>query len=113
MNHDALSQKLLRAARQTPADERVPYTFEQRVMAGLVRQRDEWPEITRALWWAAAACSAIAIAMSIWTFSPDSAVATASADSSFAEDLELTILASVDPGAAGDPALDPELDLLW
>jgi len=120
MNWDALHQKLVLAARQSPPDDRVPYTFEKRVMAGILArnlgagEKDDWSAINRALWWAAATCSAVAIAMSVWTFSPDRGP-NASAAPDFTDDLELTILASLDvnPVALEDPALDPELDLLW
>lgn len=36
MSIELLHQKLIKAAKATPADDRVPYAFEKRVMANLV-----------------------------------------------------------------------------
>ena len=106
MNWELLHDKLVRAARQHPPGDHVPLAFEQRVMAGLVPAafpavKDDWSAIARALWWAASACSAIALAISVWTYAPDGA------GENFAEDLEETILASVD-----DAGLDLDFDFL-
>ena len=91
MNWDSLHDTLVRTARQHPPGDHVPYAFEKRVLAGLVSAKtDDWSAIARALWWAAGACSAVALAMSVWTYAPGGA------GENFADDLEQTILASVD-----------------
>src|SRR5262245_13312978 len=109
MNWDSLRDKLVRAARQHPPGDHVPYAFEGRVMAILLPAglrgdrsgiKDDWSAIARALWWAASACSAIALAVGVWTYAPEGS-------ESFAEDLEQTILASVD-----DAGLDLDFDFL-
>lgn len=63
MNLDQLQQKLFAAARQRPADDRVPPAFERRVMARL-RER---AAVDPLAWWSAwlwrAALSACAVAL--------------------------------------------------
>jgi hypothetical protein len=96
MNLAELQSKLLAAARRG-SDERVPYAFEKRVMArlGAVRRTDEWALWARALWSGAAVCTGITLVIGAWSWSPgnDSHPAL-----SFAQDLEQTILVSVDDG---------------
>jgi len=90
-----LEKKLIAAARKDPPGDQVPYAFEQRIMARLraAPQLDQWVSWTRALWWGAGACAAVALAMSVWTFVPDDDQDYAS---NFSQDLEQTILASAD-----------------
>jgi hypothetical protein len=114
MNWDALIQRLVGAARHSPPSDAVPYTFEKRVMARVRSQHEasaggshrasihNWPAVTRALWWAAGACTAIAVTMGAWTFAPESA------SENFSDELEDTILAAVNEA---DPAVD--LDIPW
>ncbi len=89
MNWDLLQNRLIQTARrQSPADA-VPYAFERRVLARLCQAApDPWSSAARILWWAAGACTAIAVTIGIWT----SIAQPAGAD--FADDLEQTILAS-------------------
>jgi len=65
-----LQRKLITAARLTPADERVPYAFEKRIMARLAAlpQVDVWSLWGPALWRAAAPCIAITLLLGFWTF---------------------------------------------
>jgi hypothetical protein len=105
MNWEALREKLLEAARRNPPSSRVPYAFEKRVMASLAspaRRLDDWPAVTRALWWAAGACSAVAVFMSVWTVLPRSSA------ENFTDDLEQSILASV-----SDVEMEADLEFLW
>lgn len=68
MKLSALEQKLMKAARATPPSERVPYAFEQRIMARLAGA--ELPDLVtvwgHALWRAAGACLAIALLSGAW-----------------------------------------------
>jgi len=95
MKIDELQKKLLAAARSNPPNDRVPYAFEQRVMA-LLRspiKMDKWTLWSMGLWRAAAPCVAIMLLTGIWTYFV--------ADSNTSGDplavaLENTVLASLD-----------------
>ncbi len=96
MNWDRLQPRLIRAARRHPPGDQVPYAFEQRVMAALrTATSDPWLAIAQRLWWAAGACTAIAISIGVWTSLTDSP------GDDFSLDLEQTILASADDGGVG------------
>ena len=64
-----LQRKLILAARLTPADDRVPYAFEKRIMARLAAlpKVDVWAFWGPALWRAAAPCIAITLLLGFWT----------------------------------------------
>lgn len=97
---EQLHLKLIAIARRQAPGDHVPYAFAPRVMAQLFAARqDDWSAVTRALWWVAGACSAIALAMTVWTSSADPA------GGSFADDLEQTILVSLDSGLEADMEL--------
>jgi hypothetical protein len=99
MNLSELQKKLLNAARRNPPGDQVPHAFERRVMARLTAapQPSEWLAWARALWFGAAACTAIAVLASVWAPS-----AGANGDTSFSAGVEDTIMASAD-----------ELDNVW
>jgi hypothetical protein len=69
MNLDKLHEKLILAARANPPSERVPYAFEQRILARLKAQPvlDLGTLWARALWRAAATCIAISLLCGAWT----------------------------------------------
>ncbi|MBI3876774.1 MAG: hypothetical protein HY300_12625 [Verrucomicrobia bacterium] len=62
-----LHKKLIAAARATAPDDRVPYAFEQRVMARLraLPAVDAWACWSRGLWLAAAACVAVTVVVGV------------------------------------------------
>jgi hypothetical protein len=93
MNLSQLQSKLLEAARRSPPAEHVPYAFERRVMARLTSAPlpNEWLAWTRALWFGAVACTAIAVLAIVWA-----APAAANPDPSFSDGVEDTIMASTD-----------------
>ena len=88
-----LKKKLVAAARCHPPGDQVPYAFEKRIMAhlGVRSQIDEWAWWGRALWRGAAACAAVALLLSAWSFLPISGATSTSG----AVDLEEVVLASV------------------
>ena|ERR1051325_9058149 len=98
MDLSSLSKKLVAVARSQPPGDQVPYAFEKRIMARLAAlpKADEWVWWGRALWRGAAACAAVALLCSAWTFFPPSN------SSPGAIDLEDTVLASFN-----------EADLTW
>jgi hypothetical protein len=94
MKWDKLERTLLDAARWNTPSDRVPYTFEQRVMARLrFTPVDPWGEWSQALWRAAAPCVAIMLLLSAWSFYPGPAAGEGD-DLGLA--LENTVLAAVD-----------------
>ena len=69
MKIEKLQQALVKAARNAPEDDRVPYAFEKRVMARLreaVSPVDPLTLWNRALWRAVAPCMALTLAVSAW-----------------------------------------------
>ena len=68
MNLNQLEQKLIAAARRQPDDDRVPYAFEQRILARLraVRPSDVWALWARALWRATMPCLVVALGCAAW-----------------------------------------------
>jgi hypothetical protein len=99
MNLTELHGKLIAAARATPPDERVPYTFEKRIMARLAGKTplDAWELWGRALSRAAAFCVVFMLVLSAGSFFLPPAAPT---DPSLSQDLEQTLFAAVDNGNA-------------
>lgn len=64
-------EEFVKLARETPRDERVPYTFEKRVMANLSAPlaADPLSQWTSALWRAVAPCAAITVIAAFVSFS--------------------------------------------
>ena len=96
MNIAELQKKLLAAARADAPEDRVPYAFEKRVLALLALRTgaDRWVLWTRGLWRAAASCLAIALLLGAWVFFNPAA---SSNSTDLSQNLESTLLASVDP----------------
>ncbi len=101
MNVDQLQRKLLAAARARPSEDRVPYAFEQRVMARLrsAPALDVWAVWARGLWRAAAPCVAIMLLLSLWSLLASNPRPPAG---DLAQELDNTVLAAADqePAAA-------------
>jgi hypothetical protein len=95
MNLNLLQRKLLDAARHMPADERVPYAFEQRVLSCL-RGRVVLDGVTlwaRALWRATAPCAAIMMLFITWSIiTPTS---SGRPESDLGQQLEAAMMASL------------------
>jgi hypothetical protein len=92
-----LEQKLIAVARANPPSDRVPPTFEKRVMA-LISARpvhDLWAAWAKGLWYAAAPCVAVMLLFSAWAFFR---VPAQNQNSSIdlAQQLDSTLLAAVD-----------------
>jgi anti-sigma-K factor RskA len=91
MNLATLQAKLMAAARSAPPAEGVPYAFEKRVMArlGTGAVEDAWSLWGKALWRSAFACTAVAVALSIWSLQPNGDTPAGAPD----YDLESTMVA--------------------
>ena len=101
MNLAELERKLIAAARSCPVSEKVPYAFEQRIMAHLRERRvlDVRSFWARALWRAAASCVGIMLLLAAWSFfSP----ASATPATDLSQEFENTVLAAVDQAQSAD-----------
>ena len=69
MKPNDLQSKLIRAARQEPLQDHVPYAFEKRIMARLAALQpvNPWALWGRPLWRAALSCVALTILCGIWS----------------------------------------------
>jgi hypothetical protein len=96
MDLSELHRKLIAAARTTPADDRVPYAFEKRIMAQLAGRSalDPWGQWGRALSRGALCCVGVVFLLSVFSYALPSA--PAGAQVSLSQDVEQTLLASVD-----------------
>jgi anti-sigma-K factor RskA len=95
MNLAELHEKLIAAARRKAPDERVPYAFEQRIMAQLAARAgaEHWVFWARGLWRAAASCVAVAVVFgAVSLFLP----VTSDNGNDLSQDFENTLLASAD-----------------
>ena len=99
MNLDQLWLKLINVARMTPADDRVPYAFEKRVIARLkaCTPLDMWSLWAHALWRATAPCVAVALLLCAWNlFAPAARPANNQSAFDVAQEFENTLLADVE-----------------
>ena len=95
MNVKELQRKLIAIARAHPPSDRVPYSFESRVMALLSRPvADFWATWARALW--RGAIASLALTLLLTAISWASAVHKKPASPDLALDFEKTLLAAVD-----------------
>ncbi len=90
-----LEKKLIRAARSSPVEDRVPYGFEHRIMARLAASApvDLLGLWARALWRAAIPCLGTALLLGLWTCWPRS---NSSASVDFPVEFESAVLLAVD-----------------
>jgi hypothetical protein len=102
MNLDEIQQKLIAAARSAPANDKVPYAFEKRVMARLRSACGMDPLVvwSRALWRALVPCFAVMLLLSAWSWLAPAPTATAD----LSQELENTVLAAADQDQPIDSA---------
>jgi hypothetical protein len=92
-----LEKKLIAVARANPPSDRVPPTFEKRIMA-LISSRpvhDLWAVWAKGLWYAAAPCVAVMLLFSAWAL-VQSSKQNQPAPVDLAQQLDNTLLAAVD-----------------
>lgn len=101
MDLDQLHQKLISAARASPPSEQVPFAFEQRILARLVKPPvvDVWELWSRALWRAAAPCVGLMLLLGAWSFFVTS---DHSAQPDLSQALDNTVLAATDQDQVTD-----------
>jgi len=121
MDLDQVQRKLVAAARACRPSERVPYAFEERIMARVraLQVPDEWAQWARALWNAAAPCVAVMILLSAWSlFTPASPPvnSTPAPPIDLSQALQYTLLAAADQDQApptSDSLTAPPPDSFW
>lgn len=99
MNLEHLQQKLIAAARIAPPDDRVPYAFEQRILARLAERPvvDAATLWAQALWRAAVPCVAVMLLLAACSFVFVSSETTnALTNDDVSEQFEQALLASAD-----------------
>lgn len=97
MNINLLHEKLIRAAKQMPISEDVPFAFEKRILARVRAEQmvDGLTLWAKALWRAAIPCTVLMIVLGFLTVqAPAPSSETAQAEDLSAE-LETTLMASV------------------
>lgn len=101
MNLTELQRKLTAAARANPPSERVPYAFEQRILARVAAlpNVDHWALWARGLWKAVAPCAAIMLLLAAWSYFGH---ATNPPPNNLAQDFENTVLAAADQDQTPD-----------
>ena len=101
MNLAELERKLIAAARAHPPSDRVPYSFEKRIMAHLAARpiSDGWELWGSALWRAAAPCVGIMLLLGAWSFFTPTASGPAT---DLSQQLEQTLLAASDQDQPAD-----------
>ncbi len=98
MNLDELQRKLIAAARAHPPSDRVPYAFEQRILARVrnLPGHDVWTLWARSLWRAATPCVAVMVLLLAWfLLVPASHPST----TDLSQELENTVLAAAEQEA--------------
>jgi hypothetical protein len=107
MNLVKLQEKLIRAARGNPPSDRVPYAFEQRILARLRAQPlpDRWALWAGALWRAAAPCVAIMLLLGAWTLVAPAHNPASTPNNDLSQAFENTLLAASDQ--------EPTTDTTW
>jgi hypothetical protein len=101
MNIAELHRRLISAAKANPPGDRVPYTFEKRIMARLMAcpALDGWGLWARALWRATVPCVAVTLLLSAWSFF---APVSPAFSSDLSQEIENTVLAAVEQDQSND-----------
>ena len=108
---DAILEEMLAKTREMPADDRVPYAFEKRIMAHIkeapAAAANLWELWGHSLWRAVVPCLAVMVLVAVWikvpgettgTTGPNTGAPTvATVDSPAKEDLESIVMFAIDP----------------
>ncbi len=108
---DTILDEMLAKTREMPADDRVPYAFEKRIMAHIKEapeaSANQWELWGHSLWRAVVPCLAAMVLVAVWmkvpgettgTTGPNAGAPTvATVDSPAKEDLESIVMFAIDP----------------
>ncbi|MBC8324814.1 MAG: hypothetical protein H8E27_04230 [Verrucomicrobia subdivision 3 bacterium] len=110
-------ERLLTETRGIPANDRVPYAFEKRIMAHIkeapVALADAWSVWAQSLWKAVVPCLAVLVMVAVWMKAPtdgsgattpqgNAAPAIANFEAPGEEDLESIVMLAIDPDSNGE-----------
>ena len=108
---DTILDAMLAKTRKMPADDRVPYAFEKRIMAHIKETPESsanlWELWGHSLWRAVVPCLAVMVLVAVWIKAPGKTTETsgpkagaptvATIDSPAKEDLESIVMFAIDP----------------
>ena len=108
---DKILDEMLAKTREMPADDRVPYAFEKRIMAHIkeapAAAANPWELWGHSLWRAVVPCLAAMVLVAVWMKVPGETTGTtgpsagaptvATVDSPAKEDLESIVMFAIDP----------------
>ena len=108
---DTILDEMLAKTREMPADDRVPYAFEKRIMAHIKEAPETsanlWELWGHSLWRAVVPCLAVMVLVAVWIKVPGETTGTtdskagaptvATVDSPAKEDLESIVMFAIDP----------------
>ena len=110
-------ERLLAKTREIPANDRVPYAFEKRIMAHIKEApttlADAWSAWAQSLWKAVVPCLAVLVMVAVWMKAPadgsgattpqgNAAPAVANFEAPGEEDLESIVMLAIDPDSTGE-----------
>ena len=95
MNVVDLEKMLIKAARREQPSDKVPYTFEKRIMALLrpLPTPDHWALWAGALWRACVPCLVLMLLLTLWSIVPRT---NASPSSNLSQEMDNAVLAAID-----------------
>ena len=111
-NIEDILESLLTQTREIPANDRVPYAFEKRIMAhikeGPAAVADVWSAWAQSLWKAVVPCLAVLVMVAVWMKAPtdgtgattpqgNAAPVVANFEAPTDEDLESIVMLAIDP----------------
>ena len=108
---DTILDEMLAKTREMPADDRVPYAFEKRIMAHIkeapAAAANPWELWGHSLWRAVVPCLAVMVLVAVWIKVPGETTGTtgskagaptvATVDPPAKEDLESIVMFAIDP----------------
>ncbi len=108
---DKILDEMLAKTRESPADDRVPYAFEKRIMAHIkeapAAATNLWELWGHSLWRAVVPCLAVMVLVAVWMKAPGETTETsgpkagtptvATIDSPAKEDLESIVMFAIEP----------------
>ena len=101
---DTILDEMLAKTREIPADDRVPYAFEKRIMAHIKEAPEAsanlWELLGHSLWRAVVPCLAVMVLVAVWMKAPGETAGTTSPKAEVSivdEGLESLVIHAIDP----------------
>ena len=101
---DTILDEMLAKMREMPADDRMPYAFEKRIMAHIKEAPEAsanlWELLGHSLWRAVVPCLAVMVLVAVWMKAPGETAGTTSPKAEVSivdEGLESLVIHAIDP----------------